>query len=101
MIVPEGVEHPPHVLFLAQKVRNLGGVPRVLPHPQVERLQALQMKPGVERADAGTGFAQENLQMILEEILLAENDATERASLAVDVFGGGMNDDVGAELHRS
>ena len=48
----------------------------------------------------GSGVADEDLQMILEEIFLAQDHAAQRAALAVDIFGRGMHDDMGAELHR-
>ena len=38
--------------------------------------------------------------MILQEIFLAQNHAAQAAALAVDIFGRGMHDDIGAELHR-
>ena len=38
--------------------------------------------------------------MIFQEIFLAQDHAAERATLAVDIFGRGVHDDVGAELER-
>ena len=38
--------------------------------------------------------------MTLQEILVAQHDATEAAALSVDVFRCGMHDDVRAEIHR-
>ncbi len=58
------------------------------------------MQPGVERAHRRAGVAQKDLQMILQEIFFAKNDAAERSALAVDVFRRGMHHDIGAEFHR-
>ena len=70
-------------------------------HAQRQRLQALQHHPGVERAERRAGMPQEGVQVVLEEGFCEhEHHAAEAAALAVDVLGGGVDHDVGAELQR-
>src|SRR5215831_12690318 len=93
MILAERVKHARHVPLARQKLRDLGRTAAVFFHPQFESLDALQMQPSIERADRRTGIAEEYLQVILEEVFLAENDSTERPPLAIDIFGRGVDDD--------
>ena len=100
VIRAEGIQHLGHFFLAGQEVRHRQRILAMLLHAQVQRLQALQMQPGIEGADRGAGGADEDLQMVVEEIFLAQHHAAKRAALAVNVFGGGMDHDVGAELHR-
>ena len=43
---------------------------------------------------------QKIVQLLLDELLRAEHDATEAAPLAIDMLGRRIDHDVGAELHR-
>ena len=76
------------------------GIPAMLAHAQLKCFEAFQMYPRIERAHRRARIAQEQLQMILQEILPAQDYAAQRPALAVNVFGRGMNHDIGAELHR-
>ena len=69
-------------------------------HAQRHGLQALGQHPGVERAQRRAGVAHQLLHRAVDELLRAQDGAAERAALAVDVLGGGVHDDVGAELER-
>ena len=40
------------------------------------------------------------MDVVGDELLACEDHAAEHAPLAVDVFGGGVDDAIGAELHR-
>ena len=42
-----------------------------------------------------------NVDVVVDELLRAQNDAAEAAALAVDVLGGRVDDAVGAELQRA
>ena len=100
MIVTEGIEHAPDLGMTGQEVGDLGGAVAMGAHPQLQRLQAFQMQPGIEGAEAGAGVAQELLQIFVQEILVAEDGAAQGAALAVDEFGGGMDHDMRPQLHR-
>ena len=65
---------------------------------QRQGFDAFEQEPGVEGRDRGAGIADEGLQRVLDPFGAAEHRATENASLAVDMFGAGVDDDVGAEL---
>ena len=82
MILAEGIEHAGDFLLAGQEIRDLRGVGAMGRHPQIERLEALQMHPGIERAHRRPGVAQEYLEMILEEILLTQNNAAQRSGPA-------------------
>src|SRR5258708_21711657 len=66
---------------------ELGGIARLLRHPEIECLQPLQEQPGIERAERRAGVAQERRQLLGHEIAAAENGAAEAAALAVDMLG--------------
>ena len=84
-----------------QEVGHTRGILAMGAHAQVQRLQAFQVQPGVEGADRRAGVADEGLQVIVQEVLAAQHHSAQGSALAVDVFGRGMDHDMGAELHRS
>ena len=47
------------------------------PHAEVERLKAFQMQPRIERAHGRPRVAQEDLEVVLQEIFLTQNNAAE------------------------
>lgn len=59
MAVKGGVVHPLHLRVVGQIVYNLPCVVGMTLHTQTERFESLEQYPGVERADGGTGVAQE------------------------------------------
>ena len=68
-------------------------------HAHPEGFQALDEQPGVERAERRAGGAQE-ADHLLHQLGGAGHHAAQAATLAVDVFGGRMNDDIGAQRQR-
>ena len=72
----------------------------MLRHPQRQRLEALQQHPGIERAERRAGMFEVIVQLLLDELLAPQHDAAEAAPLAVDMLGGRIDHDVGAERHR-
>ena len=69
MVVAERIKHARDLCCSARKSATAGALAQCAAHAQIKRLEALQMHPGVERAHRRPGVAQEDLQMILEEIL--------------------------------
>ncbi len=67
---------------------------------QTERLEPLDKHPCIERAEARAGVADELLQVIVVELLRTQHGTAQGPSLTVDVFGGGVDDDVGTEFER-
>ena len=66
----------------------------------VHRFQPLQQQPRIERAERGAGVTQEGRQR-LGELVVAQDGAAQAAALAVDVLGGRIDHDIGAELQRT
>ena len=97
----EGIQHAGHIFLPAEEIRNAAGIFAMLFHAQYQGLQAFEMQPGVKGADGGAGVAQKDLQMIVQEILVAQHHAAQGAALTIDILGGGMDHDMGAKFHRA
>jgi hypothetical protein len=101
MVRPTRIDQAADLRMLDQRDRDRGGGVGLAPHPQVQRLQALEQHPGVERGHRRAGLAQEHVHVLLDEILGGEDDAAEAAALAVDVLGGRIDDAIRAERERA
>src|SRR5205823_9335073 len=73
MILAEGVKHPYDARLVREKIGDHSGILAMRPHAQGEGLQTFEVHPCVEWTHRRTGVAQENLQMVLQEILAAKN----------------------------
>src|SRR6202042_3308345 len=85
--------------MLAEEVRDLARALRLRGDANGQGLQGLQQRPGVERRETRAGLAQEIVDMVGDELLARQDDAAKHAPLAVDVFGGRIDDAIGPELH--
>src|SRR6185503_10831321 len=81
-------------------MREFEGRLRVCPHAQSERFQSLEDHPRVERGQGRSTAAQEAVQAFENYIPAAEHRATEHPTLAIEIFGRGMDDNVGAQIER-
>ena len=86
--------------MLAEEVRDLARAARLRRDAHGQGLQRLEQRPGVERRETRTGLAEEIVDVVGDELLARQDHAAEHAPLAVDVFGGRVDDAIGAELHR-
>ena len=94
------IEDPRDPPVPAQVLGDRQRVCRVARQAQLERLQALEHDPGVERARRRPRVTQEGRQLVGDEGLVAGEDrAAEGPALAVHVLGGGVDDHVCAVLH--
>ena len=100
MIGAAGIEHFAHRRMAGEEIGDLDRRGLLLRDAHLQRLQRLQHHPGVERREARPGLAQEIVNVCLDESFGAEDHAAERAALAVDMFGRGIDDAVGAERKR-
>src|SRR5580658_7086965 len=66
-------------------------------HADVEGLKASAEDPGIEGGEGGAGTAAEEVDF-LYQILFSEDGAAEDAALAIEPFGSGVDDKVGAEI---
>src|ERR1043165_453394 len=100
MIVSARIEHALHARLVGEEIGDdsRGGAMPI--DTQRKRLQALQQDPGVERAERRSGLLEVGVKLLIDEGLAAEHDAPETASLAIDVFGRGIANDVRAERER-
>ncbi len=99
MVGAAGIEHAADRGMRGQRVGDAAGIGAVALDAQAERLQALDQDPGVERAERRAGVADDRLQLFEDEFLRTST-APPGATLTVDVLGGGVDHDVGAELQR-
>ena len=83
-----------------EEIGDVAALRAMLAHAQLQRLQALQHDPGVERAERRAGMLQKRMKLLDDEVLGAEHDAAEAATLAVDMLGRGVEHDVGAHGQR-
>ena len=67
-------------------------------HPQFEGFQPLQQEPGIHGTERGAGMAQEGLQLFFDIAAAAQHHAAQGPALAIDMLGGGIDDDIGAML---
>ena len=86
--------------MMAKEVRDPARAARLLGDANPQGFKRLEQGPGVERRKRGAGLAQEIVDMVGDELLARQDHAAEHAALAVDVFGGGVDDAIGAELQR-
>jgi len=68
-------------------------------HADVECLQASAEDPGVEGREGGAGAAAEEIDLF-DQLLFPYDGSAEYATLAVDPFGGGVDNEIGAVLNR-
>ena len=80
--------------------RRSAGILGLLAHAQRQRLEALEQGPGVERRQARAGMAEIVVQVLVDPFLVGQDDAAKAAALAVNMLGGGIDDDMRAELER-
>ena len=101
MVGPARIDQARDLGMLGERDRD--GRRRVgLPlHAHGERLEPLEQHPGIERRERRAGLADELVDVVLDELLGAEDDAAEAAALAVDVLGRRIDHAVGAELERA
>ena len=95
-----GIDDLGDLAAIGKEVRDLRGIGRLLLHAQRQRLDALQKRPGIERRHGRAGVAEIILQLFLNPFLVGKDHAAEAATLAVNMFGGRINDDMGAEFER-
>ena len=100
MVAAAGIEHARDGGMAGQRVGHLRGIGAMAVDAQAQRLHALDQHPGVERAERRAGVADDGLQLLEDELLGAEDRAAQGAALAIDVLGGGVDDDVGAPFER-
>ena len=71
MIGAEGIEHPCHLFLLAEEIGHRFRILAMLLHAQFQGLQAFEVQPGIEGTDAGTGVADEDLQILIQKFPVA------------------------------
>ena len=91
------IEHPRHLRPGFQPLRHFERIGGLCLHAHGKRFQPLQYHPGVERRQRGSGGAQE-LEYLFHQRRAAADRTAQHAPLTVQVLGGGMDDEVGAEL---
>src|SRR6478672_8905612 len=95
-----GIEH----LVFAESLDEPGGdgaaVLIVARHAEVQRLGAAQREPGVEGAGYGTSRIENELESRREVVVVHDGDTAHHVRVPVEVLGGGVVDDVGAEIER-
>lgn len=80
-----------------QFFRDIEGVGGMSFHPYVQGFQAAAEYPGVEGGEGGACAAAEEVDLV-HQLFFAYDHAAQHTALAIQPFGGGMNDEVGAVL---
>ena len=70
-------------------------------HTKLQCLQPLEKNPGIERAQARPAVAHEAEDVAANARGVTDDGPAQHAALTIDVLGGGVNDEVGAEGKRS
>ena len=83
-----------------QPLRQVQGCFAVRPHPQAQGFQSLEKHPGVERTHGGSGGAEKAVNIHPYPLLIADHGPADAAALPIQIFGGGMNDQIRAQLER-
>src|ERR1700722_13018047 len=76
-------------------VQGVGGMPF---HADVQRLQASAEYPGIKRGEGRAGAAAKQINFP-DQFFFTYDGAAQYAALAVDPFGGGVDDQIGAILN--
>ena len=85
----------------AKLVDDDGGILLMLAHPHVERSQPAQGQETVERCACDPDRVGPPGKLFMDRGVLRDNRAADHVAVAIDIFGGRMDDDVGAELKRA
>src|SRR5690606_4267195 len=94
------VEHLLHLWLGLKPGGNFQSILAVSPHPHTKRLQSLEKHPGVEWTHGRATGAQEAIYLLHQRIG-PHDHAADTAALTIQVFGGGMNDDIRAQDRKS
>ena len=84
--------------MLLQPFRDAAGVGVVLAHAQCQRLGAAQREPAVERTRHGARRILNEAKPLGDVVPGRHQHAADHVGVAVEVLGGRVQDDVGAEL---
>src|SRR4029078_9876214 len=97
MIASARIEHSLNLRLVGEEI-GYGSRRGAMPiDPQGQRLPTLEQYPGIERTQRGSCLLEVVIKFFIYEGLAAQHNAAETASLAIDVLGRGIADDVGAE----
>ena len=66
-----------------------------------QRLQATQQDPGVEGRQRRTRVAQHRFKLLLHVGLAAQHGPTQHPALTIQILGGRMHDNIGAQFQRA
>ena len=95
---------PAHVLDTRAVLEQLddgGGTAGMRLHAQVQRAQAAVDEEAVERARHGADRVLDEAQPLVPLGVAGDHDASDDVRVAAQVLGGGVHDEVGAELQRA
>ena len=87
-------------LLIGKEIGNASGVFRLLLDAQRKRFETLQQRPGIEWRHGRTRMTEIVMQVLIDPVLRRQDDAAEATALAVDMLGGGIDDDMRAEIER-
>jgi len=95
-----GVIHAGHLRLRLQPLREFERIRRLRLHAHRQSFQPLEDHPGIERRKGRPGRAQE-LEDFLGQGPGAAYGAAQNTTLAVEILGGGMDHQIGAEFQRT
>src|SRR5262245_9148393 len=95
-----GIEHLAHAWLLFEPGRDIERTARMRVHTQAQCFETLEEYPRIERAHARPGTAHEAEYVAPDELPVADHGATNAAAVTIEILGGGVNDELRAELER-
>src|SRR6266516_6923338 len=101
MIRPARIDEPRNFRMSGDRDRKRCRAVGLPPHAHSERLKPFEQHPRVKRRHRRAGLPDKNMDLVYDEFLRAENNATEAAALAIDMLGGRVHDAIGAKRQRA
>ena len=87
--------------MLLQPSSQLQGTGGLRLHPDMQRFHSLEQNPGIERAECRSRVAHKRQDLLINVLAVGHNRASQYPALAIQIFSGRVNDDIGAKLNRA
>src|SRR5262245_14171559 len=97
MVGPAGIDQSRDLLVAGKRGGDRAGIVGLSLDAHRQGLKSLEQDPRIERRQRRAGLPQDLMVVVEDQLLRSQNDSAENPALTVDVFGGGIDDTIGAE----